>query len=102
MAEALDITKPNMPVEIKVSNRGVVWVNVGPVCVLRICQTGELTVHDERHHMPPDSLHIMSDEEFAAETKRYQDMGWPDLAPCCKQEERGWGGGCKNCGDPPL
>lgn len=38
----LDITRPGMPVEVKVdvSAAGVptLWVNVGPVCVLRICQ----------------------------------------------------------------
>jgi hypothetical protein len=38
------------PVEIRVSEHAkVVWVNVGPRCVLRVNQiTGEVVVHDER------------------------------------------------------
>jgi hypothetical protein len=33
----LDVTNPQYPVEVKNEN-GVLWVNVGPVCLLRICQ----------------------------------------------------------------
>lgn len=40
LTEAMvDITKPGMPVEVKFNaDRTVLWVNVGPVCVLRICR----------------------------------------------------------------
>lgn len=40
----LDITHPGMPVEIKVDSRGILWVNVGPVCVLRICRIPSVTI----------------------------------------------------------
>lgn len=48
----LDITEPNFQVEVRQSEDGkVLWVDVGPVTVLRICQipTGdEVTSHGER------------------------------------------------------
>ncbi len=44
MDSFLDITDPQFPVEIKSDSRGVLWVNVGPVCVLRICRVKEFTV----------------------------------------------------------
>lgn len=46
--EAIDVTEPGLPVEIKVSPKGVVWVNIGPICFLRICRNTEVTVTDER------------------------------------------------------
>jgi hypothetical protein len=44
----LDITEPGMDVEIRVSDKGVVWVNAGPICVLRICRTMGVTLQDDR------------------------------------------------------
>lgn len=41
---ALDITEPDQPVEIKTAENGVVWINIGAVCVLRICRVKELTI----------------------------------------------------------
>lgn len=41
----LDITQPDAPVELRVDDRGVVWVNVGGVCVLRICRNTDVTVN---------------------------------------------------------
>lgn len=36
-----DINGPNVPVEVKVSG-STLWINVGPVCVLRICRAKEI------------------------------------------------------------
>lgn len=38
----LDITRPRDGVEVRIRDDGsVLWVNVGPQCVLRICQMNE-------------------------------------------------------------
>ncbi len=42
----------------------------------------------------------LTDEEFKAQTQQAIDAGFPDLAPCCKKEDRGFNGGCRSCGDP--
>lgn len=49
LAEAhLDITKPLEAVEVKLDyNNMVLWINVGPVCVLRICKIPEVMVVEE-------------------------------------------------------
>jgi hypothetical protein len=45
----LDISAPKYPVEVKVRADGLVmWVNVGPVNVLRICQVHTIVVEDGR------------------------------------------------------
>jgi hypothetical protein len=44
----LDITGPE-EVEIMIKEDGkVLWVNVGGLCVLRICKIGKLTLEDKR------------------------------------------------------
>jgi hypothetical protein len=45
-----DITQPTGPVDVKFDDkRGVLWVNVNGVCVLRICQTTSVSLeHDGR------------------------------------------------------
>lgn len=38
----LDITRPRHKVEVQIREDGkVLWVNIGPQCVLRICQMAE-------------------------------------------------------------
>lgn len=46
----LDISDPNVPIEIKVRHDGkVIWVNVGHKCALRICGINEpVVIVDER------------------------------------------------------
>lgn len=45
----LDITDPQHPVEILLDERrGVMWVNVGGVCVLRMCQVKDLVVNETK------------------------------------------------------
>ena len=39
-----DITAPQHAVQIQTDERGVLWVNVGPVCVLRICRMTDLRI----------------------------------------------------------
>ena len=35
----VDISDPALPIEVKLRGDGkVLWANVGPICVLRICQ----------------------------------------------------------------
>jgi hypothetical protein len=49
----LDITQPDdaYPVEVRVSDDGkTLWVNVGPVCVLRICRNTAIHIHDDRRY----------------------------------------------------
>ena len=42
---SLDIADPPMQVEVKISHDGdVLWVNVGPICCLRICRIKKLVV----------------------------------------------------------
>ena len=41
----LDITEPQLPVEVLTDDKGVLWVNVGPVCVVRICRIQHLSVN---------------------------------------------------------
>lgn len=36
-----DINGPNVPVEVRISG-STLWVNVGPICVLRICNAKEI------------------------------------------------------------
>lgn len=42
----------------------------------------------------------MTEEEFEKATDKALEKGFPHLAPCCKREVRGMGGGCLSCGDP--
>jgi hypothetical protein len=39
-----DITAPGHTVEIITDERGVLWVNVGPCCVLRVCRMTDLRI----------------------------------------------------------
>lgn len=39
-----DITAPEHPVEVIADARGVLWVNIGPTCVLRICRMTNLRI----------------------------------------------------------
>lgn len=63
-----DITAPSQTVEVKMDNRGVLWVNVGPVCVLRICRMsnarveieGEAPIQATLRFSPPDLPPITS------------------------------------------
>lgn len=42
----------------------------------------------------------LTDEQFEAATVQAIAAGFPDLAPCCKNEQRSMDGWCKSCGDP--
>lgn len=44
IVEHLDITAPEHAVEIKTDSKGVLWVNIGPVCVLRVCRVKKFVV----------------------------------------------------------
>lgn len=48
----IDITVPGVPVQIQIRQDGtVLWINVGPVCKLRICgidPNGGIVIDDER------------------------------------------------------
>lgn len=39
-----DITEPGLPVQIVTDARGVLWLNVGGVCVTRICRMSSLSI----------------------------------------------------------
>lgn len=39
-----DITAPEHAVEVVTDDRGVLWVNIGPVCVLRVCRMTGLSI----------------------------------------------------------
>lgn len=71
-----DITEPRMPVEITTSDRGVLWVNVGPVCVLRICRIDELMINGKK--VAPRRTHRSGDpitdaKALAARAGRLED-----------------------------
>lgn len=52
-AVAIDITDPNAHVEVKLDkHKGVLWVNVGNTCVLRICQMTTMDMHFDLGHLP--------------------------------------------------
>lgn len=96
-APHLDITEPGMEVEIRVSDKGVLWVNVGPVCVLRICRTSGVILHDDRARVFPKEVKEMTQEEFDHATDPSRPGYWHMTAPCCRRQdiENGW---CNSCG----
>lgn len=45
ISNMIDIADPTMTVEVKISHQGdVLWVNIGPICCLRICRIKKLVV----------------------------------------------------------
>ena len=51
----LDFAVSDLPVEVRVRQDGeVLWINVGPKCVLRICGIKEIVVEDDRPKLFPD------------------------------------------------
>jgi hypothetical protein len=53
MEAHLDITAPPDPVEISIGQNNVIWVNIGGVCALRVCQIKDLTLVDARTQGEP-------------------------------------------------
>jgi hypothetical protein len=45
----IDITAPEFPVDVVVRADGkVLWINIGEVCIMRICQMKEIIITDDR------------------------------------------------------
>ena len=43
-----NITQPNFPVEVSWNKaKTVLWINIGPACVMRICRIKELIIQQE-------------------------------------------------------
>lgn len=69
MALQLDITEPQLPVEVVTDDKGVLWINIGPICVVRICRIQHLSVNGKHLATNVPGLVPLTEEEMFATAK---------------------------------
>lgn len=64
--ESLDITNPMTEVEVEIRRDGtVLWVNIGGICRLRVCQISALILIDNREKPVPEATQVARLENWS-------------------------------------